>query len=97
MERTWGFFFWVNKFIYTVSDGEEGKPRFKYDFRSGVWLNVTSVVNGNLATIYVNGTKMPTVKMLGDGSQEPGEKYVGLFCHKLVYVTGMDFKVRNCK
>lgn len=95
MDRAWGFFFWVNRYIYTVADGLEGKPQFNFKFKSGIWLNVTSVVNGNLATIYVNGTKLPTVKMLGDGSEEAGDKYVGLFCHKLVYVTGMNFRVRN--
>ena len=80
-----------------TSEGPENRPKFLYNFRSGVWLNVTSVVNGNRATIYINGTKLPTVEMKGDGSTEVGEKYVGLWCHKLIFVTGANFKVRSRK
>lgn len=78
-----------------TSEGVENKPRFSFLFKSGVWLNVTSVINGNLATVYVNGTKLPTVEMKGEGNSEVGEKYVGLWCHKLIYLTGADFSVKS--
>ena len=97
VSRGWGFFLWLNRFIYATGEGTEDNPRFNFRFKPGRWLNITSVVNGNLATLYVNGTKFPTVQMKGDGSTEPGEKYVGLWCHKLIYVTGMNFKVKSSK
>ena len=35
--------------------------------------------------------------MKGDGSTEVGEKYVGLWCHRLIFVTIKNFKVRQSK
>ena len=97
VERGWGFFFWLNRFIFVTSNGVEDNPKFPFNFRSGAWLNVTSIVNGNRATIIINGTRLPTVEMKGDGSTEAGEKYVGLWCHRLIYVTVKSFSVKPCK
>lgn len=97
VRRGWGFFFWLNRQLFVTSDGPENKPIFPFIFKSGVWLNVTSVINANLATVYVNGTKLPTVEMKGDGSAEVGEKYVGLWCHKMIFLTGSNFKVKSRK
>lgn len=95
--QAWGYFLWVNEFLYISSDGSESSPRIKFKYQSGDWLNLKSVVDGVNVKLYINDIFIKSLKLTGDGADSPTDNYVGLWCHRLVFMAGRDFKVTRCK
>ena len=95
--KAWGYFMWVNQFLYVSSDGTESTSRVKYPYQSGAWLKLKSVVDGTKVKIYINDNFIKDIVMTGEGAESSTDNYVGLWCHRLVYVAGKDFKVTACK
>ena len=88
---------WVNRFLYVSSDGTETSPRIQYKFESGRWLQLKTIVDRTNVKIFINGTLIKEVTMTGEGADSESENYVGLWCHRLVFIAGKEFKVSSCK
>lgn len=97
VSKAWGYFMWVNRFLYVSSDGSESNPRVPFSYDSGRWLKLKTVVDGVNVKIYVNGSLIHELVMQGQDADSETENYVGLWCHRLVFIAGKDFQVSSRK
>ncbi|XP_065665249.1 mucin-3B isoform X8 [Hydra vulgaris] len=95
VSKSWGYFLWVNQFLYISSDGSETSPRLLYSYKNAEWLHLRTVVDNSKVKIYINDVFIKEIIMTGEGHDSQINNYVGLWCHRMTNTVVKDFVVSN--